>query len=149
MLNTTDKVKFPFGKYKGQYIEDIYKNHYDYIQWLKDKGVDGFVYDEIKRLDDLKEQERLNKLEVIRSGINELVLNKEKVYAQNIHGVGFGYIIGGIHLEDVMSSNYTVYSIQDDINIKLTKNEYTALYKTLDKQWHSQLEELWQDRGLY
>lgn len=148
MLNTTDKVKFPFGKYKGQYIEDIYKNHYDYIQWLKDKGVDGFVYDEIKRLDDLKEQERLNKLEVIHNSINELVLNKEKVYAQNIHCVGFGYIIGGICLEDVMS-NYTVYSIQDDINIKLTKDEYIILYKILDKQWHSQPKELWQDRGLY
>lgn len=148
MLNTTDKVKFPFGKHKGQYIEDVYKNHHDYIQWLKDKGVDGFVYDEIKRLDNFKEQERLNKLEVIRSNINELVLNKEKVYAQNIHCVGFGYIIGGIHLEEVMS-NYTVYSIQDDINIKLTKDEYTTLYKILDKQWHSQSKELWQDRGLY
>lgn len=124
------------------------KNHHDYIQWLKDKGVDGFVYNEIKRLDGLKEQERLNKLEVIHNSINELVLNKEKVYAQNIHNIGFGYIIDGIHLEDVMS-NYTVYSIQDDIDIKLTKNEYTALYKILDKQWHSQSNELWQDRGLY
>ena len=148
MLNTTDKVKFPFGKYKEQYIEDVYKNHHDYIQWLKDKGVYGFVYDEIKRLDDLKEQERLNKLEIIHNGINESVLNKEKIYAQNIHGVGFGYIIGGIYLEDVMS-NYTVYSMQDDINIKLTKDEYTALYKTLDKQWHNQPKEFWQDRGLY
>ena len=148
MTNTTNKVKFPFGTYKGQYIEDVYKNHYDYIQWLKDKGIDSFVYDEIKRLDDLKEQERLNKLEVIHNSINELVLNKEKVYAQNIHGVGFGYTIGGIHLEDVVS-NYTVYNIQDDINIKLTKDEYTALYKILDKQWHIQPKELWQDRGLY
>ena len=148
MTNTTNKVKFPFGTYKGQYIEDVYKNHYDYIQWLKDKGIDSFVYYEIKRLDDLKEQERLNKLEVIHNSINELVLNKEKVYAQNIHGVGFGYIIGGIHLEDVVS-NYTVYNIQDDINIKLTKDEYTALYKILDKQWHIQPKELWQDRGLY
>lgn len=148
MTNTTNKVKFPFGTYKGQYIEDVYKNHHDYIQWLKNKGVYGFVYDEIKRLDDLKEQERLNKLEVIHNSINELVLNKEKVYAQNIHGVGFGYIISGIHLEDVMS-NYTVYSMQDDINIKLTKDEYTALYKTLDKQWHNQPKEFWQDRGLY
>lgn len=148
MVDSTDKVKFPFGKYKGQYIEDVYKNHYDYIEWLKNKGVDGFVYDEIKRLDDLKEQERLNKLETIRSGINELVLNKEKVFAQNIHCVGFGYIIGGIHLEEVMS-NHTVYSIQDDINIKLTKDEYTTLYKILDKQWRSQSKELWQERGLY
>ena len=148
MFDTTDKVKFPFGKYKGQYIEDVYNNHYDYIQWLKDKGVNGFVYKEIERLDDLKEQERLNKLEVIQSGINELVSSKEKIYAQNIHAVGFGYIIGGIHLEDVMSS-YSVYSIQDDINIRLTKDEYIALYNILDKQWHNQPKELWQERGLY
>lgn len=148
MLNTTDKVKFPFGKYKGQYIEDVYNNHYDYIQWLKDKDVNGFVYEEIKRLDDLKEQERLNKLGVIHSGINELLSNKEKVYAQNIHSVGFGYIIGGIHLEDVMSS-YSVYSIQDDINIRLTKDEYTTLYNILDKQWNNQPKKLWQDRGVY
>lgn len=148
MLNTTDKVKFPFGKYKGQYIEDVYNNHCDYIRWLKDKGVNGFVYEEIKRLDDLKEQEHLNKLEVIHSGINELLSNKEKVYAQNIHSVGFGYIIGGIHLEDVMSS-YTVYSIQDDINIRLTKDEYTTLYNILDKQWNNQPKKLWQDRGVY
>lgn len=148
MVDTTNKVKFPFGKYKGQYIKDVYKNHYDYIEWLKNKGVDGFVYDEIKRLDNLQEKERLNKLEIIHNSVNGLILNEEKVYAQNIHCVGFGYIIGGIHLEEVMS-NHAVYSIQDDINIKLTKDEYTALYNTLNKQWHSQPKELWQERGLY
>lgn len=148
MFDINDKVKFPFGKYKGQYIEDIYKNHYDYIQWLKNKGVNGFVGEEIKRLDNSVEQERLQKLEVIQSRINDLISDNMKIYAQNIHAVGLAYIIGDVHLEDVMSS-YTVYSVKEDINIRLTKDEYDKLYTILNKNWHNQPKELWQERGLY
>lgn len=148
MFDINDKVKFPFGKYKGQYIEDIYKNHYDYIQWLKNKGVNGFVYDEIKRLDDSVEQGRLQKLEVIQNRINDLISDNTKVYAQDIHAVGLAYIIGDVHLEDVMSS-YTVYSVKEDINIRLTKDEYDKLYTILNKNWHNQPKELWQERWLY
>lgn len=148
MFDINDKVKFPFGKYKGQYIEDIYKNHYDYIQWLKNKGVNGFVYDEIKRLDDSVEQGRLQKLEVIQNRINDLISDNTKVYAQDIHAVGLAYIIGDVHLEDVMSS-YTVYSVKEDINIRLTKDEYDKLYTILNKNWHNQPKELWQEGRLY
>ena len=33
----TDATKFRFGKYKGQYVEDIWENDREYINWLSDQ----------------------------------------------------------------------------------------------------------------
>ncbi|MDF0708556.1 hypothetical protein [Flagellimonas okinawensis] len=33
----TDATKFRFGKYKGQYVEDIWESDREYINWLSDQ----------------------------------------------------------------------------------------------------------------
>jgi hypothetical protein len=36
-------MKINFGKYKGQALGEIYKQHPDYVQWFFDKGTDPIV----------------------------------------------------------------------------------------------------------
>lgn len=38
-LPDVDTYIVPFGRYKGELLIDVFNNHYDYIQWMKDNGV--------------------------------------------------------------------------------------------------------------
>ena len=81
--------------------------------------------------------------ELVESILREIrALRNERVFKQNIHCVGLGYIIGDNHLEEIVGGWYTWNKT------KLTYEQHKRIKEVLNKMW-KKTGENWKERGLY